>query len=107
LALSTKRLVAATKFLVAATKILFVVPNFVAVTKPFFLLIQSQNRTANSLQCFGFDWKLVDMYLPKSFECYHPMLLVCSMAGVATILDSHCAALVYPFRLICYMLRFL
>jgi len=34
--LSTKRLVAAAKFLVAATKILFVVPNFVAVTKPFF-----------------------------------------------------------------------
>ena len=34
--LLTKRLVAAAKFLVAATKILFVVPNFVAVTKPFF-----------------------------------------------------------------------
>jgi len=33
---STKRLGAAPKFLVAATKILFVVPNFVAVTKPFF-----------------------------------------------------------------------
>jgi len=32
--LSTKRLVAAAKFLVAATKKLFVVPNFVAVTKP-------------------------------------------------------------------------
>jgi len=32
----TKRLVAAAKFLVAATKNLFVVPNFVAVTKPFF-----------------------------------------------------------------------
>jgi len=29
-------LVAAAKFLVAATKILFVVPNFVAVPKPFF-----------------------------------------------------------------------
>ena len=28
-------MVAAAKFLVAATKILFVVPNFVAVTKPF------------------------------------------------------------------------
>jgi len=43
LVLSTKRLVAAAKFLVAAakvlvaaTKILFVVPNFVALTKPFF-----------------------------------------------------------------------
>jgi len=34
--LSTKRLVAAAKFLVAATKNLFVVPNFVAVIKPFF-----------------------------------------------------------------------
>ena len=29
-------MVAAAKFLVAATKNLFVVPNFVAVTKPFF-----------------------------------------------------------------------
>jgi len=29
-------LVAAAKFLVATTKSLFVVPNFVAVTKPFF-----------------------------------------------------------------------
>jgi len=36
LVLSTKRLVAAASFLVAATKILFAVPNFVAVTKPFF-----------------------------------------------------------------------
>ena len=34
--LSTKRLVAAAKLLVAATKELFVVPNFVAVTKPIF-----------------------------------------------------------------------
>jgi len=33
---STKRLVAAAKFLVPATKISFAVPNFVAVTKPFF-----------------------------------------------------------------------
>jgi len=31
-----KTFIAAAKFLVAATKILFVVPNFVAVTKPFF-----------------------------------------------------------------------
>jgi len=36
LVLSTKSLLAAAKFLVEATKILFVVPNFVAVTKPFF-----------------------------------------------------------------------
>ena len=36
LVLSTKRLVAAAKFFVAATKNLFVVPNFVAVPKPFF-----------------------------------------------------------------------
>jgi len=34
--INKKRLVAAAKFLVAATKILFFVPNFVAVTKPFF-----------------------------------------------------------------------
>jgi len=36
LVLSTKRLVAAAKFLVAATKKILVVPNFVAITKPFF-----------------------------------------------------------------------
>jgi len=36
LVLSTKRLVAAAKFLVEATKNSFVVPYFVAVTKPFF-----------------------------------------------------------------------
>jgi len=36
LVLSTKRLVAAAKFLVEATKNSFVVPNLVAVTKPFF-----------------------------------------------------------------------
>jgi len=36
LVLSTKGLVAAAKFLVAGTKKLFAVPNFVAVTKPFF-----------------------------------------------------------------------
>jgi len=36
LVLSTKRLVAAAKFLAAATKNLFVVPNFVAITKPYF-----------------------------------------------------------------------
>jgi len=38
LVLSTKRLVAAARFLVAAPKILFVVPYFVAATKPFFSL---------------------------------------------------------------------
>ena len=36
LVLPTKRLVAAAKFLVEATKYPFVVPNFAAVTKPFF-----------------------------------------------------------------------
>jgi len=42
---SKKRLVAAAKFLVAATKKIFVVPNFVAVTKPFFpVLMQSAVR---------------------------------------------------------------
>jgi len=40
LVLSTKRLVAAAKFLVAATKKI-VVPNFVAVTKPFFSVLAS------------------------------------------------------------------
>ena len=39
LVLSTKRLVATTKLLVAATKNLFVVPNFVAVTRPFFIVL--------------------------------------------------------------------
>jgi len=34
--LKTKRLVAAAKFLAEATKNPFVVPDFVAVTKPFF-----------------------------------------------------------------------
>jgi len=44
LVLSTKRLVAAVKFLVEATKKLFVVPNFVAVTKPFFSVILNLNQ---------------------------------------------------------------
>jgi len=44
LVLSTKRLVAAAKFLVEATKNSFVVPNFVAVTKPFFSAIPSQQQ---------------------------------------------------------------
>ena len=39
LVLPTKRLVAAAKFLVAGTKKIFVVPNFVAVTKPFFCVL--------------------------------------------------------------------
>jgi len=40
LVLSTKRSVAVAKFVIAATKILFVVPNFVAVTKPFFSVLK-------------------------------------------------------------------
>jgi len=40
LVLSTKRLVAAEKILVKATKNSFVVPNFVAVTKPFVYVTQ-------------------------------------------------------------------
>jgi len=44
LVLSTKRLVAAAKFLVAVTKKIFVVPNFVAVTKPFFRVQQYSNK---------------------------------------------------------------
>jgi len=42
LVLSTKRLIAAAKFLAAATKNLFVVPNFVAVTKPFFSVYRNR-----------------------------------------------------------------
>jgi len=38
-------LVAAAKFLVAATKILSVVPNFVAVTKPFFRVFLSKRSS--------------------------------------------------------------
>ena len=49
--LSTKRLVAAAKFLVAATIILFVVPNFVAVTKPFFSVMRTLQRRMKQLTC--------------------------------------------------------
>ena len=56
LVLSTKRIVAAAKFLVAATKKLFVVPNFVAVIKPFF-------RCAWEETAYG----LVTHKLPKSW----------------------------------------
>jgi len=41
------RLVAAAKFLVAATKNLFVVPNFVAATKPFFSVGTKLNLKKN------------------------------------------------------------
>jgi len=44
--LSTKPLVAVAKFLVAATKILCVVPDFVAVTKPFFPCIVREQTMA-------------------------------------------------------------
>jgi len=54
LVLSTKRLVAAAKFLVAATKKLFIVPNFVAVTKPFFSVKCIQFNTAGEdMICFS------------------------------------------------------
>jgi len=43
-------LVAAAKFLVAATKILFVVPNFVAVPKPFFPCERSDNEERSKAQ---------------------------------------------------------
>jgi len=49
--LSTKRLVAAAKFLVAAIKNLFVVPNFVAVTKPFFSV---QKNNSSNLTFYSF-----------------------------------------------------
>jgi len=45
-------LVAAAKVLVAATKNLFVVPNFVAVTKPFFSVGLMQKKVENS------GWKI-------------------------------------------------
>ena len=48
---STKRWVAAAKFLVAATKILFVVPNFVAGTKPFFSVCEPLHGAITRL-CF-------------------------------------------------------
>jgi len=38
-------LVAAAKFLVAVTKILCVVPNFVAVTKPFEMMLKGGDIT--------------------------------------------------------------
>jgi len=41
-------LVGAAKFLVAATKNLFVVPNFVAVTKPFFSVLAKRTLPAVS-----------------------------------------------------------
>jgi len=55
LVLSTKRLVAAVKFSVAAIKILFVVPNFVAVTKPLFsvkelILLSRSHLDTNKLK---------------------------------------------------------
>jgi len=42
-----KRFVAAAKFLVEATKNSFVVPNFVAVTKPFFPCLLSNSSKYN------------------------------------------------------------
>jgi len=42
-------LVAAAKFLVEATKISFVIPNFVAVTKPFFCVGLHLQRTHRGL----------------------------------------------------------
>jgi len=52
LGLLTKRLVAAAKFLVAATKIFFVVPNFVAVTKPFFSVLLHVAEAAPGVRRF-------------------------------------------------------
>jgi len=57
LVLPTNRLVAAAKFLVAATKILFVVPNFVAVTKPFFFRAVSHGDYQSTFRkwCFTLE----------------------------------------------------
>jgi len=50
-------LVAAAKFLVAATKNLFVVPYFVAVTKPFFSVeVQQDELTKGNDTCFTLDF---------------------------------------------------
>jgi len=57
LVLSAKRLVAAAKFLVAATKILFVVPNFVAATKPFFSVV-----LVGDLRFYSTFYKMVFCY---------------------------------------------
>jgi len=54
---TTKRLVAAAKFLVAATKNLFVVPNFVAVTKPFFFRVKK--NIAASETCINYSISLL------------------------------------------------
>jgi len=54
LVLSTKLLVAAAKVLVAATKKLFIVPNFVAVTKPFFSVHLKQTGSFQ-LIFYGFE----------------------------------------------------
>jgi len=43
--MSTKPLAAAAKFLVEATKNSFVVPNFVAVTIPFYPAVDFKNKT--------------------------------------------------------------
>jgi len=53
LVLSTKRLVAAAQFLVAATKKIFVVPNFVAVTKPFFSVLKVHEVTMRGYRVLG------------------------------------------------------
>ena len=73
--LPTKRLVAAAKFLVAATKKLFFVPNFIAVTKPFFsvilsvlpdrycspeFLVAEMNRTVHKIS--RFDNEVINCY---------------------------------------------
>jgi len=50
--LSAKRLVAAAKFLVETTKDSFVVPNFVAVTKPFFSVWYPGMGDHNLLRAF-------------------------------------------------------
>jgi len=49
-----KTLVASAKFLVAATKKLFVVPNFFAVTKPFFSVI---------------DWWFIRVVCGPNYRC--------------------------------------
>jgi len=51
LVLSTKRLAAVAKFLVAAKKKIFVVLHFVAVTKPFFSVMEKNPFNLSYTEC--------------------------------------------------------
>jgi len=73
-------LVAAAKLLVAATKKLFVVPNFVAVTKPFFFRAQSSDQSHTSrrqLDCVQYGVRqLIVRATYNGIGDYGPHLLI-------------------------------